>query len=898
MWRVSCGMRISAGVLVPLSYPSSRWARWANCISVSGWQGELSKYLTWMPPNFVFAFCHKTHDTVIHYCFGTAFRYFWHLFPTSLWGFCFLACIPPAVVRRRPPSSAAALSHTHITKLISSYTSHVTSYTTHPTSHTTHLTHNSSHTTLISHTHTSQNLSHTISYTTHLTHLISYITSHTTHLTHTHTSPNLSYTHLISYITSHTTHLTHTHITKLISSYTSHLTSYTTHLTHNSSHRQCVAGAVRRAAWRRCGADSRRRGRGSLLRGRRSTQSVLKELRRGLSPAGPRLLFAWQTQYTEPREGAAARIVAGWAAAPLCVADAVHRASWRSCGADCRRLGRGSSLPGRRSTQSLVKELRRGLSPAGPRLLFAWQTQYTEPPEGARIVAGWAAAPLCVADAVHRASWRSCGADCRRLGRGSSLRGRRSTQSLLKELRRGLSRLGRGSSLRGRRSTQSLLKELRRGLSPAGPRLLFAWQTQYTEPPEGAAARIVAGWAAAPLCVADAVHRASWRSCGADCRRLGRGSSWQTQYTEPPEGAAARIVAGWAAAPLCVADAVHRASWRSCGADCRRLSRGFSLRGRRNTQSLLRELRRGFLPAGPQQLCTALFHTTHYTPLISHQPSHSIHRATSQLTQLISHQSSLTTLISNYSSHIPPPTALITQPLISQPLISHHLSYSAQLTQLISHQSSYTIHLTPLIWNHSSHTTPLTALITQPLMTHHSLHTTHLTPLVSHHLSYRAHLTPLISQHSSYATSLSPVISQHSNMRYSSYTTQLIPNAYSGERHKTSHVGLSGPFILTQILTSFENVFWHTAFGWHFPIAWVSCIRPKSSPLHCTRSFCLWVETLEAYLSSKQYIESVRTQLVFHSGYLNKNLPHESHPTRVPPQKPQDVVYSWKVLGA
>ena len=77
-------------------------------------------------------------------------------------------------------------------------------------------------------------------------------------------------------------------------------------------------------------------------------------------------------------------------------------------------------------------------------------------------------------------------------------------------------------------------------------------------------------------------------------------------------------------------------------------------------------------------------------------------------------------------------------------------------------------------------------------MTHHSLHTTHLTP---HHLSYRAHLTPLISQHSSYATSLSPVISQHSNMRYSSYTTQLIPNAYSGERHKTSHVGLSGPFI-------------------------------------------------------------------------------------------------------
>ena len=452
-------------------------------------------------------------------------------FPTSLWGFCFLACIPPAVVRRRPPSSAAALSHTHITKLISSYTSHVTSYTTHPTSHTTHLTHNSSHTTLISHT-------------------------------HTHTSQNLS------------------HHTQVISHHTQ-LIPHTTHLTHNSSHRQCVAGAVRRAAWRRCGADSRRRGRGSLLRGRRSTQSLLQKLGRGLSPAGPRLLCAWQAQYSEPPEGAAARIVAGWAAALLCVAGAVHRGSWRSWSADCRRLGRGFSLRGRRSTQSLLKELRRGLSPAGPRLLSARQAQYTAPSEGAaaRIVAGWAAALLCVAGAVHRASRRRCGADCRRLGRGFSLPGRHSTQS--RSCGADCRRLGRGFSLRGRRSTQRLLKELGRGLSPAGPRLLSAWQAQYTEPSEGAAARIVAGWAAALLCVAGAVHRASWRSWGADCRRLGR-------------------VAGWAAPSLCVAGAVHRAFWRSCGADCRRLGRGPPLRGRRSTQSLPKELRRGLSPAGPR----------------------------------------------------------------------------------------------------------------------------------------------------------------------------------------------------------------------------------------------------------------------------------------------------------
>ena len=369
------------------------------------------------------------------------------LFPTSLWGFCFLACIPPAVVRRRPPSSAAALSHTHITKLISSYTSHVTSYTTHPTSHTTHLTHNSSHTTLISHTHITKLISYNLIHnSSHTPHLIHHITHHSSH-THTHIIKLIIHTpHLIHHITHHSSH-THTHTSQNLSHHTqviSHHTQlipHTTHLTHNSSHRQCVAGAVRRAAWRRCGADSRRRGRGSLLRGRRSTQSLLQKLGRGLSPAGPRLLCAWQAQYSEPPEGAAARIVAGWAAALLCV---------------------------------------------------AWQAQYTEAPEGAgaRIVAGWAAPSLCVAGAVHSAFWRSCGADCRRLGRAFSLR--------------------------GRRSTQRLLKELRRGLSPAGPRRSFAWQTQYTEPFEGVVARIVAGWAAASLCVAGAVRRGSWRSWGAD----------------------------------------------------------------------------------------------------------------------------------------------------------------------------------------------------------------------------------------------------------------------------------------------------------------------------------------------------------------------------------------------
>ena len=177
-------------------------------------------------------------------------------FPHITVGFLF-SCLHPA--GRRPPSSAAvrrrALSHTH----------HKTYLIIHKSCHiihnSSHITHHSSHTQLISHnthlTHTHitkliSYLSHTISYTTHLTHLISYITSHTTHLTHTHITKLIIHTpHLIHHITHHSSH-THTsqnlsHHTQVISHHTQ-LIPHTTHLTHNSSHRQCVAGAVRRAA--------------------------------------------------------------------------------------------------------------------------------------------------------------------------------------------------------------------------------------------------------------------------------------------------------------------------------------------------------------------------------------------------------------------------------------------------------------------------------------------------------------------------------------------------------------------------------------------------------------------------------------------------------------------------
>ena len=114
-------------------------------------------------------------------------------------------------------------------------------------------------------------------------------------------------------------------------------------------------------------------------------------------------------------------------------------------------------------------------------MAFAWQAQYREPPEEA-------AARLVAAGRRWAARWL--------------LRGRRSTESLLEELLRAwwpLGAAGRRWAARwllcGRRSTESLLQELLRAWSPlgaAGVRLAFVWQAQYREPPEGAAARLVA----------------------------------------------------------------------------------------------------------------------------------------------------------------------------------------------------------------------------------------------------------------------------------------------------------------------------------------------------------------------------------------------------------------------
>ena len=249
------------------------------------------------------------------------------------------------------------------------------------------------------------------------------------------------------------------------------------------------------------------------------------------------------------------------------MARAVHRASRRSCGAR-----------GRRST---------------PHFPCAWQAQYTELSGGA--AARWpplargcllpgrcstqsvrtsaSALPFCVAGAVYTELPGGAAAQWPPLARSCLLPGRRSTQSL------------RTSLLRGMRSTQSFLEELWRG-GRHWPAAAFCLA--------GAVHRA----SALPFCVAGAVHRAFWRSCGAVAAAGPRlPFAWQTQYTEPPHfpftwhaqytelsgGAAARwpplvscllhgrcstqsVRTSASALSFCVAGAVHRASWRSCGA--------------------------------------------------------------------------------------------------------------------------------------------------------------------------------------------------------------------------------------------------------------------------------------------------------------------------------------------
>ena len=272
---------------------------------------------------------------------------------------------------------------------------------------------------------------------------------------------------------------------------------------------------------------------------------------------------------------------------------------------------------------------------------FAWQAQYTEPPGGRRSTQSlWNTYQTSHSSLLTYHCHHSCQASLtaplltphlshlthhfsltivmdHSLSCQASLtapllttsRGRRSTQSLLEELRRAWSplgprlpfygargrRWGPGCLSRCRRSTQSLLEELRRPWSPLGPRLPLAWQAQYTEPPGGAAARVVAAEAAA------AFHVAGTQSLLEELR-----GAWS-----PLHGAAVAFR---------VAGAVHRASWRSCGARGRRWGRGCLSRGRRSTPLIT--CHSSLLTYHCHHSCQASLTAPLLTPHLSHLTHH------------------------------------------------------------------------------------------------------------------------------------------------------------------------------------------------------------------------------------------------------------------------------------
>ena len=172
--------------------------------------------------------------------------------------------------------------------------------------------------------------------------------------------------------------------------------------------------------------------------------------------------------------------------------------------------------------------------------------------------------------------------------------------------------------LRGRRSTQSFLEELRRG----GRR-----------------------WPAAAFCLAGAVPRASWRSCGA-------------------------VAAAGPRLPFAWQPAVHRhRAWR----------------GRRNTQSSTAHHKSSQLHFWQVHFSSQLI-TTYHIPTHHSSTSH-----TSLLTAPLSHR--------NFSSHLIT-TYPITAPLLT-PLLTPHLSHQNSSQLHFSHLTSQ-VHFSHL----TSHTSP------------------------------------------------------------------------------------------------------------------------------------------------------------------------------------------------
>ena len=491
------------------------------------------------------------------------------LFPhISVWGSSFVGCHParirpsflPSLRPPRPLTHSLTHSlHTHTPSSLQGLSHSLTQSLTHL------LTHSLTHCTLTLPAVSRDSVTHSLSHSLTCSH------------THSH-SQSQSLTHSLSHSLTHTPRASHSLARSLTHSLTlpepvTH--SLTQSLTHSQS--QSLTHSL--------------------------TQSLTRSLTHSLTLPEPVI---------QRPEGAAACVVAAGPPSLSAVAGAVPRASRRGCGVRCRRSAPLALCSGRRSTQSLQKGLRRALSPLGPPRSLQRQAQYPEPPEGAaaRVVAAGPPAVLCVTAIVSckamvvtgcESHCNGCGQDVRTLCLCTTaivisivlvLAGSEShckccekdvcevclctgaivicrtsvcaacshSQSLSsRDCRRGCgARCRRWAPLSlcsGRRSTQSLQKGLRRALSPLGPPRSLQWQAQYPEPPEGAAARVVAAGPPSLSAVAGAVPRASRRGCGARCRR-------------------------WAPLALCS--------------------------GRRSTQSLQKGLRRALSALGPLRFCALL----------------------------------------------------------------------------------------------------------------------------------------------------------------------------------------------------------------------------------------------------------------------------------------------------
>ena len=251
-------------------------------------------------------------------------------------GFCFLGAIPPdSASPPLPPSLIHSLTHllthslTHSHSVSHSLTRSLTHSLTHSLSHS--LTRSLTHSLTLPEPQAHSSLTHSLTLTQSVTHSLAH-----------------SLTHSLSHSLTHSLTLTHPHS-----------------LTHSLTQVPLavfVAGAVPRAS-----QNGLRRGLSPLvpLPAFRVAGAVSRASRRACGARCRRWcrwMSSWQARYPEPPEGPAARVVAAGAAA---------------------------CLRGRRSTQSLEKGLRRGLSPLVP-------------------------LPACRAGAVPRASRRGCGAGCRR----------------------------------------------------------------------------------------------------------------------------------------------------------------------------------------------------------------------------------------------------------------------------------------------------------------------------------------------------------------------------------------------------------------------------------------------------------------------------------------------------